>query len=106
LSCHPEAANHADDLQCIDCHWPATHAATPNANRFGGYEEMELVLPKGAGVVTTTTSTTQPGATTTTTAPNGRDTFARTGTDFGLILVLSAVLLGTGWVLRRRGARD
>jgi hypothetical protein len=105
LTCHVDATNHADGNECIDCHWPAAHAATPDANRFGGFATMRLVLPKGAAVASANgTSTTSPGATTTTTNPAqpGRDTFARTGAELALMAAISALLVGAGWALRRR----
>jgi hypothetical protein len=108
LTCHDDATRHTDDLDCIECHWPAAHAATPDANHFGGFEEMPLVLPVGATAVSTSTTTTLSGATTTTTAPAqpGRDHFARTGAELGLMAALSALLVGAGWALRRRRSAD
>jgi len=108
LTCHDDATRHTDDLDCIECHWPAAHAATPDANHFGGFEEMRLVLPGGAATVSTSTTTTVPGATTTTSVPAqpGRDDFARTGAELGLMAALSALLVGAGLALRRRQLTD
>lgn len=108
LTCHVDATTHADGIECTDCHWPAAHAAAPDANRFGGFVKMRLVLPEESAVASNGTSTTLPGATTTTTAPGqpGRDTFAGTGAELAFMAAISALLMGTGLALRRRRSTD
>lgn len=116
LTCHPEATRHADVNQCIDCHWPAAHAGAPDANRFGGFAKMRLVLPavgagtpNGGGTPGGTSSTSGSSTTTTNPAQPGRDHFADfpvTGAELGLAAALAALLVGAGLGLRRRRHAD
>jgi hypothetical protein len=107
LSCHLGAERHASSLDCIDCHWPATHAARPDANKEGGFVRPPVVLPIEPSTTTTTatsTTTTTGGAggeTTTTTRPD----LTYTGIALRGLPVLGLVLLGVGVVLWLREKR-
>ena len=93
LSCHLGAERHASDLNCIECHWPATHAATPDANEEGGFEEPPVVLPTDP-----TTTTTTVGADDTPTRPD----LGYTGIALRALVSLGLVLLGVGVAMRLR----
>ncbi|GAB4246069.1 MAG: hypothetical protein Kow00122_03040 [Thermoleophilia bacterium] len=90
LECHETAERHAGDLECIQCHWPAAHAATPVAGEFGAFEPLELRLP----------------------APTGdeeideRAEFTFTGLDLLVYLGLGIGLLLLGLFLRAMSAAD
>ncbi|MHB9149001.1 MAG: hypothetical protein ACYC33_02770 [Thermoleophilia bacterium] len=91
ITCHENGPDHAGDLACKQCHWPAAHAAKPDAAVFGSYTPMSLDLPTlpqksgNEGVKTPT-----------------RGSFAGTGFEMFGALAVAVLLIGAGFLLRRR----
>ncbi len=82
--CHQKASKHADGLPCLQCHWPAVHAAVPKGGTFGSRAPMPIETP------------------TTTTPGSEADSFAPTGSDLFLVAAAAGLLLLAGWAVRRR----
>jgi hypothetical protein len=97
LSCHLGAERHASDLACIECHWPAAHAAMPDANKEGSFVRPPVVLP----VEPSTTTTTTVGAGGGTGTPT-RPSLGYTGIALRGLVALGLVLLGVGVALKLR----
>lgn len=88
-TCHEKAAGHAGGNACVECHWPAAHAARPDAAAYGAYTPIVVELPADAE-----SAVEQP--------EDGRDDFSGTGFQLALALTVGMSLLGAGLVLRRR----
>lgn len=86
-SCHEKEGEHAGGMPCVECHWPAVHAARPDASEYGGFTPIALALPPAPDAVTS--------------PEEGRGGF--TGTGFYLVgaMALGLTLLGAGILLRR-----
>ena len=87
-TCHEEAAAHAGDNACTECHWPAAHAARPDAGDYGAYAPIAVNLPSDPSD---------------TAAPQKEPREGFTGTGFYLVwaLAIGMTLVAAGIVLRR-----
>ncbi|MHB0979988.1 MAG: hypothetical protein ACYC5Q_07980 [Thermoleophilia bacterium] len=88
-TCHEKAADHAGGNACTECHWPAAHAARPNAAEYGTYIHVAVKLPADAVAAAETPE-------------DQRPIFTGTGFYWLEALVAGLTLLGAGIVLRRR----
>ncbi len=86
MECHEEASEHAGDLECIQCHWPAAHDASPVAGEFGKYEPLALRLPPQAAALGD--------------EGEARDEFSGTGADLRIYVLLGGALMMAGMVAR------